>query len=356
MFVMMNYVYLLYVNEVGYLVGKPFIPLSSLSERLHWSVLEISEDVHMFSVVENSILFSYAARFARSVLMCGCILQMSENRRRGGRRAQQDEVPQQQQLPPPPPMSIEQMFLMQTKAVQAIGQTLAAIQQQQQPPPQPQMPQMPRDKGAEFMRGHPPTFAHSSDPVDAEDWLRTVERELHIAQCDDREKVLYGPRLLRGAAQSWWESYLATHANPDTITWEEFRGSFRQYHVPAGLMTVKKEEFLALKQGSSSVSEYRDRFLQLSRYAPEDVNTDAKRQYRFQRGLVDPLQYQLMNHTFPTFQHLIDRAIMTERKRKEMEDRKRKISGPQPGRSNRPRFSSNQSQQFRQNQRPPQHQ
>jgi hypothetical protein len=140
---------------------------------------------------------------------------------------------------------------------------------------------MPRDKLAEFMRGHPPVFAHSSDPMDAEDWLCTVERELHTAQCDNREKVLYGPRLLRGAAQSWWESYLATHANPDTITWEEFRDSFRQYHVPAGLMTVKKEEFLALKQGPMSVSEYRDKFLQLSRYAPEDVNTDAKRQYRF---------------------------------------------------------------------------
>jgi hypothetical protein len=286
------------------------------------------------------------------------ILQMSENRRRGGRcaqqeqAAQQDEAPQQQQLPPSPPMSIEQMFMMQTQAVQAIGQTLAALQQQQ-PPPQPQMPQMPKQKRPKFMRGHPPTFAHSSDPMDAEDWLCTVEQELHTAQCDDREKVLYGPRLLRGAAQSWWESYLATHANPDTITLEELRGSFRQYHVPAGLMTVKKEEFLALKQGLLSVSEYRDRFLQLSRYGPEDVNTDVKRQYRFLRGLVDPLQYQLMNHTFPTFQHLIDRAIMTERKRKEMEDRKRKISGPQPGSSNRPRFSSNQPQQFRQNQRPP---
>jgi hypothetical protein len=124
-----------YANGVSYLVGKPFIPLSSLSEKLCWSVLEISEDTHMFSVVENSILFSYAARLARSVLMCGCILQMSENRRRGGRPAQQDEVPQQQQLPPPPSMSIEQMFLMQTQAVQAIGQTLAAIQQQQQQPP-----------------------------------------------------------------------------------------------------------------------------------------------------------------------------------------------------------------------------
>jgi hypothetical protein len=183
--------------------------------------------------------------------------------------------------------------------------------------------------------------------MDAEDWLHTVERELHTAQCDDREKVLYGPHLLRGADQSWWESYLATHANPDTITWEEFRDNFRQYHVLAGLMTVKKEEFLALKQGSMSVIEYRDKFLQVSRYALEDVNTDAKRQYRFLRGLVDPLHYQLMNHTFPTFQYLIDRAIMTERKRKETEDRKRKTSGPHPGSSNRPRFSGNPPQQFR---------
>jgi hypothetical protein len=93
-------------------------------------------------------------------------------------------------------------------------------------------------------------------------------------------------------------------------------------------MIVKKEEFLELKQGPMSVSEYRDQLLHLSCYAPEDVNTDAKRQYRFLGGLVDPMHYQLMNHTFPTFQHLIDRAIMIERKRKEMEDRKRKISGP----------------------------
>jgi hypothetical protein len=178
-------VYLLYVNEVSYLVGKPFIPLSSLSKKLCGLCWRSVKMLICLGLLKNSMLFSYAARFARSVLMCGCILQMSENRRRGGRCAQQEqsaqqkEVPQQQQLSPPPPMSIEQMFLMQTQAVQAIGQTLAAIQQQQQqPPPQPQMPHMPRDKRAEFMRGHPPTFAHSSDPMDAEDWLRTVEREL----------------------------------------------------------------------------------------------------------------------------------------------------------------------------------
>jgi hypothetical protein len=96
-----------------------------------------------------------------------------------------------------------------------------------------------------------------------------------------------------------------------------------------------------------SISEYKDKFLQLSCYAPKDVNTDAKRQYKFLRGLVDPLHYQLMNQTFPSFQHLIDRAIMTERKHREMEDCKHKVGGLQAGSSSRSRFLGNPPQQFK---------
>jgi hypothetical protein len=47
---------------------------------------------------------------------------------------------------------------------------------------------------------------------------------------------------------------------------------------------------------------------------------------------------------------------MIEKKRKEMEDHKRKVGGPQPRSSNRPRFSGYSPQQFKQNQRPPQQQ
>jgi hypothetical protein len=127
-------VYLSNVNEVSYLVRKPSIPLSSLSEKLCLPVLEISEDVHLFSIVEGFYTLFLCCNLARSVLICDCILQMSENRRRGGRHAQQERAAPQdeapcQQLPPPPPMTIEQMFLMQTQVVQAIGQTLAVVQQ-----------------------------------------------------------------------------------------------------------------------------------------------------------------------------------------------------------------------------------
>ena len=47
-------------------------------------------------------------------------------------------------------------------------------------------------------------FSHASDPPEADDWLRAVERELNIAQCNDQEKVLYASSQLQGAAQDWW--------------------------------------------------------------------------------------------------------------------------------------------------------
>jgi hypothetical protein len=45
-------------------------------------------------------------------------------------------------------------------------------------------------------------------------------------------------------------------------------------------MKIKKE-FLSLKQGGMSVSEYRDKFIQLSRYAPGEVDDDEKKRSYF---------------------------------------------------------------------------
>jgi hypothetical protein len=82
---------------------------------------------------------------------------------------------------------------------------------------------------------------------------------------------------LEGAAADWWDAYTVPHAAADTITWQEFQEGFRTHHIPTGIIKLKQKEFLALKQGSMSVSEYRDKFTQLSRYAPDEVDTDPKR-------------------------------------------------------------------------------
>jgi hypothetical protein len=104
-----------------------------------------------------------------------------------------------------------------------ICQERRAQQQQQQaplPPPPPPVP--PRDKHREFMSHKPPTFASSPDPLDADDCLKSVEKMLIIAQCSDREKVLYASGRLTGPAADWWDSYTAAHDAADTITWVEF--------------------------------------------------------------------------------------------------------------------------------------
>jgi hypothetical protein len=54
-------------------------------------------------------------------------------------------------------------------------------------------------------------------------------------------------------------------------------------------MKMKKKEFLSLKQGNMTVSEYRDKFIQLSRYAPEEVADDERKQEQFMEELIGPL-------------------------------------------------------------------
>jgi hypothetical protein len=65
-------------------------------------------------------------------------------------------------------------------------------------------------------------------------------------------------------------------------------------------MKLKKKEFEDLKQGSMSVSEYVTHFTQLSRYAPDNVDTNEKQDW-FLNGLNDGLAYVLEARDFINF-------------------------------------------------------
>jgi hypothetical protein len=104
-------------------------------------------------------------------------------------------------------------------------------------------------------------------------------------------------------------------------------------------MKIKKKKFLSLKQGNMSVSEYRDRFIQLSRYALDEVADDERKQEHFVEGLNGPLQYTLVAHSFPSFQRLLDKALVIEHKRVQLGEMKRKaITQGQGSSSIRPRY------------------
>jgi hypothetical protein len=112
--------------------------------------------------------------------------------------------------------------------------------------------------------------------MEAEDWLKGVEKKLVITQCTNRKKVLFAVHQLYGTTANWWETYCNTHANVNTIMWNEFKAHFCTHYVPRGTMKLKKE-FTDLKQGNMSMNEYLNSFIQLARYAPDNINMDEKK-------------------------------------------------------------------------------
>ncbi|KAK1665581.1 hypothetical protein QYE76_053740 [Lolium multiflorum] len=201
----------------------------------------------------------------------------------------------------------------------------------------------PGSKLKNFQNTNPPVFSKTEEPLDADDWLQTMENNLEVAGVDENEKVLFATHYLAGPARAWWTSARALNAG-QMMTWADFKLKFSKYHVPPGLIKKMRDEFRELKQGRMSVVEYRDRFLTLSRYAPDETDTTEKRKERFLNGLHDEMQTVLVNIPFADLEALVDSAIQMEGKLHQAnENRKRRMMN-QSGPSNTPRTGAEETQ------------
>ena len=104
----------------------------------------------------------------------------------------------------------------------------------------------PVDNLARFLRLQPPVFSSSTEPIVADNWLRTIGRELTTTGCTDAEKVCFAAHQLDGPAASWWENYTTTFPIAN-VTWDQFQQAFCMAHVSAGAMSLKKREFHNLR-------------------------------------------------------------------------------------------------------------
>src|SRR3954469_20863488 len=139
-----------------------------------------------------------------------------------------------------------------------------------------------------------------------------MENNLAVAAVGNNEKVLYATHYLTDTARSWWEGMRARLPEGQVLTWAEFSEKFRKAHIPTALIRRMKDEFLHLKHGGMTEIGYLDRFTQLSRYAPEEVDTEEKRKDRFLDGLHAELQVVLVAMQFLELESLANAAIMME--------------------------------------------
>jgi len=166
----------------------------------------------------------------------------------------------------------------------------------------------------DFTDTRPPVFTKADEPLEADDWLRTMEQKFDLIPCTEYQKPAFAAQQLRGAASAWWANLVAMQPAGIPITWAEFRTAFRAHYIPEGVMAMKLDEFLALKQGDQTVMQYVGRFNHLSQYASEHVNTDAKKKRWFMRGLNTKLQTMMTTCTNVTYHEAVNIAIALESK------------------------------------------
>jgi hypothetical protein len=168
--------------------------------------------------------------------------------REAGREESETHLP----APPELPLDLAQVLANQTRLIEVLTRSL----ENQRP-----NGGRPQDRMGDFLRLKPPTFAGSSNPLDADDWLRTIKRKLEAIGCPKNQRVQLAAHQLSRMALAWWDTFNAAIRD---ATWAEFETAFREHHVPQGIVQLKEDEFRELTQDERSVSEYVHKFMELA--------------------------------------------------------------------------------------------
>jgi hypothetical protein len=98
------------------------------------------------------------------------------------------------------------------------------------------------------------------------------------------------------------------------VMWDEFKLAFHEHYIPEGVLHMKQEEFMRLKQGGDIVMQYLNKFNHLSQYAIDQVNTDPKKRNCFMRGLNDRLQRKMVTCLDISYSRAVSTALAVEAK------------------------------------------
>ena len=136
----------------------------------------------------------------------------------------------------------------------------------------------------DFKAVGPPEFRGTADPIEAQTWVNEIEKAFVVARVDEGQKTSFATYMLKGEANFWWEAN-KTRAGEGVVTWARFKTLFFENYLSASMQARMEVKFLELKQDNMTVAEYAAKFNELARFAPHQVDTEARKARRFELGL-----------------------------------------------------------------------
>ena len=115
-----------------------------------------------------------------------------------------------------------------------------------------------------FTAHHPPTFTGGGDPMMADHWFMQIENELEAMEIASyTTRIRLAAFQLEGEARVWWR-WVRTSRDLEVMTWAEFQELFMGKYFPETARYAKAKEFLELKQGATTMTDYVARFTELA--------------------------------------------------------------------------------------------
>ncbi|XP_016728925.1 uncharacterized protein [Gossypium hirsutum] len=141
--------------------------------------------------------------------------------------------------------------------------------------------------------------------------METTEHILDYLDCTLEQKLKGIVFLSRDDAYRWWQS-IVRGTLPECIDWAYFQVAFQGKFVGPFYEEVCRLEFIELKQGGMTISEYKVEFLWLSRYATSIVASEQEKSFHFQEGLRYGLKVQGASHQERVFVALVEKTKIIE--------------------------------------------
>ncbi|XP_058756739.1 uncharacterized protein LOC131629951 isoform X2 [Vicia villosa] len=180
------------------------------------------------------------------------------------------------------------------------------------PPP---LPENPNRFFFDIFQLNPPSFAGGDHPLEAQSWIRELNKIFKIVQCTDEQKVKFAAFMLKGAADYWWEWEEASMiAKGKAIDWECFQEVFLDWYFPKFLRARKEQEFIEIQQGDMSVAEYVAEFEELARFASRSfyASNEEWKIKIFEKGLRSDIRISLAPHKFTNYTSLVHESFIAE--------------------------------------------
>ncbi|XP_073121413.1 uncharacterized protein [Henckelia pumila] len=151
----------------------------------------------------------------------------------------------------------------------------------------------------------------------AEGWIRLLEAIFCYIELGDADRVRCMTFLLKDDAVLWFEGMEQT-VDVATLTWEAFKTLFNEKYFTAEVRAQLKKEFMSLRQGDLTVSEYVRKFERGCHFVQLIGNDEAEKFQHFVTCL-RPHFYRDMTMAEPVdYATVVRKALMSEQSLKEI--------------------------------------